>query len=180
MSRNTPREFPNLHIRGNNLGTSGIESDSFLRKWSRASSSAEAPSGRTPQTATGGVGLSSYWKEGVLEEVLDLAGGTSVTSTNQLLPANSIIYPIVCTPVSDMLTPTSYNVGDGTTAARFGSGLTNNLVSEGPAYAAAHWTTSAQTVWQAAAANIKIVPNSAGSGKLLVQVYFRQFVGGQL
>jgi len=178
--------FDNLWVRGTNSGLSGLENDAFARLWARGKK-ATAPTGRTGAapaiaggpggaTADGGVSINSYCKYGVMEEVIDLGGATSVTSTNDLLPANSILGMIVCTPVRDFTTPTTYDVGDTTTATRFATSLTNDNVSEGPAYAKAHLTGTVAHV-QTSAAKVKIRPNTAGSGLLHVAVFYQQYVG---
>lgn len=178
--RNSGRRDRAAHIRGDSTGTAGMEVDSFVRIWARGGK-ATAPTGRSGATngkAVDGTPINAYMKWGVMEEVLDLAGGTSATSVNNLLPANSEIGTIVTHAVTDWGTPVSYNIGDTTTATRFGTGLTNDNISEGPAYARAHLSGTVAFT-QASAAKVKIIANAAGTGKLHVAVFYRQFVGGQ-
>lgn len=189
MSRNTPDVVDNLHVRGGNSGLMGLENDAFYRQWARGKP-ATAPSGVTGSgshqgpagQALGDRGqyLASYAKSGVNEEVLDFGGASSVLSTNNLLPANSIIEFLVCTPVVEFSTPTTYDVGDASSNTRFATGLTNDGSSSltGPQYAKAHWAGTVAIV-QASAGKVKLTPNAAGTGKVHVAVYYRQFVGGQ-
>jgi len=180
MSRNSGGRFRGLHIRGDHTGETGADFDSFTRLWA-AGTKATAPLGRDGTTrgrADGGVPINSFCEFGVLEEVLDLGGAASVTSTQNLLPANSLIDVIVCTPVRDFTTPVTYNIGDVTTTTRFATGLANDTVAEGPAYATAHLTGTV-AFRQVSAAKVRVVPNAAGQGLLHVAVYFRRFVGGQ-
>lgn len=176
MSRNVPIEHTNLHVRGTNSGNGGIESDAFVRHWARGQK-ATSPSARLQDKADGGVAANAAMLVKAIEEDIDLGGASSVTSTNNLLPANSLILEIVCTPLVDLSTPTTYDVGDTTTNTRFATALANDNVSEGPAYASAHWAGTV-AIRQVSAAKVKITPNAAGTGRIRVAVFYMQFVGG--
>jgi hypothetical protein len=176
MSRNVGAPFKNMHVRGDNAGLMGIESDAFVRCWARGQK-ATSPTARLQNKADGGVDANAAMFVKALEEDIDLGGASSVTSTNNLLPANSLILEIVTTPLVDFSTPTTYDVGDTTTNTRFATALANDNVSEGPAYASAHWDGTV-AIRQVAAAKVKITPNAAGTGRVRVAVFYMQFVGG--
>jgi hypothetical protein len=179
MSRNSGFRKTNVHVRGTDTGNAGLEVDSFANVNARGGK-ATAPTGRDGATggkANGGVPINARMKVSVAEEVIDLGGASSVMSTNNLLPANSLILEIVTHCVEEFTTPTTYNVGDTTTGTRFATALANDTVAEGPAYASSHWAGTV-AIRQIAAAKVKITPNAAGSGKVHVAVFYMQFAGG--
>jgi hypothetical protein len=187
MSRTDDIKFDNLVIRGRNNGLAGGEGHSFWRDWARGGDTVNTPSGWPTTVGRDGNGnyisdraanLYSSRKRGFNQEVLDLAGGTSVTSTNNLLPANSIIEFIVCTPVVELSTPTTYHVGDETTNTRFATSLTNDGSSSLTAaqFAKAHWAGTV-AITQTSAGKVKLTANAAGTGKILVTVWYTAFAG---
>lgn len=179
MARNSGARQANRHTRGDNTGNAGDECDAFYRIHARGAK-ATAPTGRDGATngmADGRVPINASCKLSCMEEVIDLGGASSVTSTNNLLPANALILEIVTHPVTDFTTPTTYDLGDTTTNTRFATALANDTVAEGPAYASDHWNGTV-AMRQVAAAKVKVTPNAAGQGKLHVAVFYMQFVGG--
>lgn len=177
MSRQTDA-YPNLHVRGRKSGNAGFENDAFTRMWA-VGGKATTPlsTGRAQKTADGGGQANSYMKISCLEEDIDLGGATSVLSTSNLLPANSLILEIVTHPLNDLTTPTTYSVGDSSSNTRFATSLTNDNVSEGPAYCSSHWTGTV-AIRQVTAGQVKLTPNAAGSGKIRVAVFYISFAGG--
>lgn len=186
MTRNVGFVQKNTHTRGDAPGYMGQEVDSFTRHWARGGDAVSTPSGWP--TSVGnvngqfrsdrGAALYSSRTQGFLQEVISLGGATSVLSTNNLLPANSIIEFIVCTPVQELTTPVNYDVGDSTSPTRFATALTNDGSASLTAaqFAKAHWAGTV-AITQAAAGKVKLRPNAAGSGKILVTVWYRQFAG---
>lgn len=177
MSRNAGTRLKGVHIRGDREGNYGGEIDSFLKLWSRGVNTDTNPSGRVQRFADGGVAANSYMKMSVKEEDIALGGASSVTSTNNLLPANSLILEIITQPLTDLTTPTTYSVGDSSSNTRFATSLANDNVSEGPAYCSSHWTGTV-AIRQVSAGAVKLTPNAAGSGTIRVTVFYMQFVGG--
>ena len=179
MARNTPNEVPNLHVRGRKSGLAGVEIDSFLHLWSRGAAGT-CPSGRSQRMANGNVAANARLKVSVNEEDVALGGAASVDSTNNLLPANSIILFVVTQPLTDLSTPVNYDVGDAAgsgTPTRFATDVTKDDVSDGPAVHTDHWSGTV-AIRQVAAAKIRLRPNAAGTGTIRVAVFFMSFVGG--
>lgn len=180
MGRNSGTRVRAHHVRGDQTGTAGAENDAFLKLWARGAK-ATAPIGRQGTVngkANGGIDINAFAKYGCYEEVIDLGGASSAFSTGDMLPANALILPIVTHAVEDFTTPTTYDLGDETTNARFGDNLTNDVVGDGPAYATVHWDASPDN-WNTTAQRIKVTPNAAGQGKVHVAVFYIQFAGGQ-
>lgn len=184
MSRNSGMRVANLHVRGDNAGLFGAHVDSFIKEWARGNPST-CVKGRVVgttayNTAVGGSPLNAYRKTSCNEEIIDLGGATSVDSTGLLLPANSLIECVIATVVKTLGTPTSFSVGDGAGSgapARFISASTNKTQGN-VTYGAVHLSGTVAT-WQAAAAKVRVKPNAAGQGLIQIQVYYRQFLGGQ-
>ena len=180
MSRERGYRGTGVHVRGDGNGNAGADIDSFLKVWA-VNNKATAPSGREGAVggkADGRVAINAQMKVQCLEEVIDLGGASSALSTNNLLPANSLILGIVTHAVTDFSTPTTYDLGDEGSNTRFGDNITNDVVSDGPAYPSRHLALATLDVWQGADEKVKVTPNAAGTGKLHVAVFFMQFVGG--
>lgn len=178
MSRNTGQRVANLHVRGDNAGLMGIESDAFIAVWGRGQKATQ-PSARLQQTANGGVVANSRMLVQSLSEDIDLGGATSVLSANYLLPDTSIILGIVTQPLIDFSTPVTYDLGVSGSNTRFGDDMTNNLVSEGAQVANRHLFIATLAMYQVTKDKVKITPNAAGTGRLRVTVFYMQFLGNQ-
>lgn len=166
MARNTGFRASNVHVRGNRSGNAGAEIDSFLKIWAR-----------TNVTGTGKVPVNASFRFGANQEELDLGGASSVTSTANLLPANSVILAVVTHVTVDLSTPVNIDVGDTTTATRFGTNVAIDQVSDGPIVNLDHWAGTV-AIRQASAAKLKLRPDAAGTGKVMCQVFYAQFAGG--
>jgi hypothetical protein len=180
MSRNSGDRVSNLHVRGTDTGNAGAEVDTFVNLHARGGA-ATAPTGREGATdgmANGRVPINATMKISCNEEVIDLAGASSALSESDLLPANSLILGIVTHAVEDFTTPTTYDLGDEGSNTRFGDNLTNDDVSDGPAYPVRHLALATMDWVQVADEKVKVTPNAAGQGKLHVAVYYMSFAGG--
>lgn len=179
MSRNSGLRKTNIHVRGTDTGNAGLEVDSFVDINARGGK-ATAPVGRAGAKggmADGRVPVNATCKISCKEEVIDLAGASSAFSTEDLLPANAIILPIVTHCIEEFTTPTTYDLGDESSNTRFATALANDTVAEGPKYAASHWDASPD-VLNTTAQRVKVTPNAAGQGKVLVQVFYISLTGG--
>lgn len=122
----------------------------------------------------------SEWIKGATTEQITLnTGGTTTDSTADLLPANSIIEAVVSVIDVTVTTATTVQVGDPTTATRFGSfpamGAGNKSV--GLNHRKGSVTTDAAGATQTAAAKIRITTDvNPGAGKVRVVVFYSQFV----
>lgn len=125
-------------------------------------------------------GYGGYWEHGVTTELVTIAAAATSTSVGDLLPADSIIEAVNVRVTVVIPTAETFTVGDGTSAARFGTGIavaadTTNvgIVQHNPANA-----DTAGPV-QAAAAKIVITPSAqpaAATGRVRVQVFYSHFV----
>jgi hypothetical protein len=112
---------------------------------------------------------------------LSLSGTTSDSVTN-LLPAGAIIDAVVAlvvTTISGGSTPTTWEIGDATTAARFtstGTALTAGSTVIGLNQMTGSVSTTAAGPTQAAAAKVRITLDQIpGQGQVRVTVFYRQF-----
>ncbi len=105
--------------------------------------------------------------------------GTTTTSSGNLLPANSLIKAVVCRVTTTITTATAWQVGDGTTAARFSasnSTMTAGTTVVGLAHMAGNVTTTAAGPTQAAAAPLVITTTGTpGAGAIRCTVFYEQF-----
>lgn len=180
MSRNRGYRGTTFHSRSDTRGRGAFESDTMFRQWATGGR-ATAPLGREGAVngkADGGVPINASCALKCREEVIDLAGASSAFSETDLLPANSLILEIVTHCVSEFTTPTTYDLGDESSNTRFATGLANDTVAEGPAFASTHWASASIAIRQTEDSRVKVTPNAAGQGKVHVVVFYFQFAGG--
>lgn len=176
MGRNEGTRVNEIHVRGRNSGNAGADIDSFLKLWARGNPTT-APSGRSQLLATdGATPMNVAGKQSCNEEIVSLGGNTSVTTANNLLPANALIKAVVVTPLDDITSITSWSAGDGTTSARFKSGSTKKTIAGGPEVCLTHWTGTVAIV-QATAAKVKLLANTGGSGHFHIAVFYESWAG---
>jgi hypothetical protein len=113
-----------------------------------------------------------------VSELITIAAAATSTSVAQLLPANALILGVVGRVTVAIPTATSFTVGDGTTAAKFGTGI---AVAAGTTFKSgfAHFNTAntnAAGPVQGSAANIVITPAggtpAAATGRVRVTVFY--------
>lgn len=181
MSRNRGYRGSTYHSRSDSRGHGAYEAETMFRLWAMGGR-ATAPVGRQGAVkgkADGGFPINAYCALKCVEEVLDLAGATSAFSETDMLPANALILEIVTHCVSEFTTPTTYNLGDESSNTRFATGLANDTVAEGPAFASTHWASASIAIRQTTDSRLKVTANAAGQGKVHAAVFYLQFAGGQ-
>lgn len=120
---------------------------------------------------------------GQSSELITLStGGTTTDSTTNLLPAGAIIDAVVArvtTTISGGSTPTTWEAGDATTAARFistGTTLTAGSTAIGLNQMQGGISTNATGPVQTAAAKVRItLDQTPGQGQIRITVFWRQF-----
>ena len=120
------------------------------------------------QEVRGGEVNGGSWGIQVFTETVTWSGTTGVSTTGNLLPANSLILAVMVRNTSALTNVTAYEIGDSTSVARFGSsGAVNG--SSGTTFVAPNvWdgskaTTLALSPWQSAADKVKLT-RTTGSG----------------
>lgn len=131
----------------------------------------------TSSVVTGANG--EVWTRGQTTELMTIAAAATSTSVADLLPANSIIEAVLIRVTTIIPTATTFTVGDGTTAARFGTGI---AVAAGTTNIGIiqHNTANSNAAGpvQTAAAKIVITPDqtpAANTGRVRVTVFYRTF-----
>ncbi len=113
-----------------------------------------------------------------ISELMTVAAAATSTSVAQLLPANALILGVVGRVTVAIPTATSFTVGDGTTAAKFGTGI---AVSAGTTFKSgfAHFNpanTNAAGPVQGSAANIVLTMTggtpATATGRVRVTVFY--------
>ena len=135
----------------------------------------------TPITQTQAHGETYVY--GSSTELITLStGGTTTDSVGNLLPAGAIIDAVVArvtTTISGGSTPTTWEMGDATTAARFsstGTALTAGSTVVGLNQMQGVVSTTATGPTQAVAAKVRItLDQTPGQGAVRVTVFYRQF-----
>lgn len=120
---------------------------------------------------------------GESSELLTLStGGTTTDTTGNLLPAGAIIDAVlvrVTTTISGGSTPTTWEAGDATTAARFistGNTLTSGTTAVGLNQMQGGVSTNAAGPVQTSAAKVRItLDQTPGQGAVRITVYWRMF-----
>jgi hypothetical protein len=120
---------------------------------------------------------------GQSSELLTLnTGGTTTDTTGNLLPAGAIIDAVVVrvtTTISGGSTPTTWEAGDATTAARFistGTALTAGSTAVGLNQMQGGVSTNAAGPVQSTAAKVRItLDQTPGQGAVRITVFWRQF-----
>lgn len=123
----------------------------------------------------------AQWIYGQASELLTIAAAASTDSSANLLPADAVIEAVVVRVTTVIPTAATFTVGDPTTAARFGTGI--SVAANTTKSCIDHWsgavTTLAAGPSQAAAAKVRITPNltpGAATGVVRITVFYRQFV----
>jgi hypothetical protein len=120
----------------------------------------------------------------ISEEITLATGATTTDSSADLLPANSLILGVVARVTTTITADaTGWELGDGTTAARFSSNNTNLTANDASkTYGLNHWqggvSTDATGPVQVAAAKLRVTcaGGNPGAGKVRVTVYYLPFV----
>jgi hypothetical protein len=133
-------------------------------------------SGTIQYTANGG-----QWVQGQSSELLTIAAAATTDTTANLLPAGAIIKAVVVRVVTVIPTAATFSVGDATTVGRFAAGIAvaANTTAVGLTHMSGASTTLANGPSQAAAAKIRITPNSTpatATGVVRITVFYEQFV----
>ena len=122
-----------------------------------------------------------------LTESLTLStGATTTTSTSGLLPANSIILGVLVTVTTAITTAASLTVGDGTTAAKWGSlaamtlGSTNMATFWTPFKADVTTTAQGPPVGASALSVILTANTNPGAGAVRVTVFGLKLKAGSV
>ncbi len=129
-------------------------------------------------TLTGSNGAT--WVRGSNSELITLSTvGTTTDSTNNLLPANSILQGVVCRVTTTITTATDWAIGDGTTATRFcaaNATLTAGTTEVCLNHMKGGVATDAAGPTQAAAAKLRITTTGTpGAGVVRCEVFYNQF-----
>jgi len=113
-------------------------------------------------------------------ELITIAAAATSDSVADLLPANAIIEAVIARVVATIPTATSFTIGDGTTAARFATGVA--VAADGTFVGLAHMqpdVAAAAGPVQASAAKLRITPAggtpASNIGRVLVTVFYRQY-----
>ena len=118
------------------------------------------------------------WIHGQSSEEITLStSGTTTDSAANLLPANAIIEAVIARITTTVTGASSWQLGDGTTAARFAA--TNGTLAAGTtAVGLAHVDQSGNAgPRQTSAAKVRVTTvGTPGAGKIRVTVFYRQFV----
>lgn len=123
----------------------------------------------------------AYWEFGTISELMTVAAAASSTSVAHLLPAGTIIDSVTLRVTVVIPTATSFTVGDGTTAARFGTGIsvaagtTNaSILQANPANTDA--AGPVQTTDQHIVLTMAGGTPATATGRVRVVVFYRKFV----
>lgn len=122
-------------------------------------------------------GNGSLWTHGFVSELVTLStSGTTTDSTNNLLPANSIIEAVVARVTTTITTATDWQLGDPTTAGRFTAAI-STLTAGTTTVGLVHIDQSgAAGPRQTSAAKVRITTTGTpGAGAIRVTVFYRQF-----
>src|SRR5260221_6724162 len=122
-----------------------------------------------------------YWERGVNSELLTIAAAATTDTVGNLLPANSLIVAVTSFVMTVIPTATSFTLGDGTTAARFDTGV---LVAAGTNSVGLLQNNTANTnaagPVQAAAAKVRFTATggtpATATGQLRISVFFSRFI----
>lgn len=127
------------------------------RSWSMFGDTVVAPTA----TASGGPDSAKMWQLQT-EALVVAAAANSNTANTSFLPINTILHPVSYRVRVAIPTATTFQLGDATTPARFGTGIAVALGTNG--VAATHLspanTTVAQSTWQTANASLRLTPSA--------------------
>lgn len=117
---------------------------------------------------------------GAVHELITLnTAGTTTDSTNNLLPANSLILSVVARVTTTITTATNWSLGDATTSARFAAANTNltaGTTSVGMQQMQGSVAADAAGPVQTTAAKLRITTSGTpGAGAIRVTVYYISF-----
>ena len=181
---NSPDKTVNLAFSGDAVTLPGALSVPSLSATSGVSgANLSATSGMSSPADTVQATNGAYWIRGYNTELLVLSTtGLTTDTTNNLLPANSVIEAVVARITTALTVTTDWKLGDGTTAGRF-SAADSTLTLGETVVGLAHWSGAVSTLAagpsQATAAHVRVTctGSNPGAGAIRITVFYSQFVG---